>query len=47
MKSEPETKNENQIENPEQENMEENEAVLDDDYLLHLHQYLQEMKKQA
>ena len=46
MKSEPENKNGNQIENPEQENMEENEAVLDDDYLLQLHQYLQEMKKQ-
>ena len=37
----------NQI-NPENqdENNEEGEEILDDDYLLQLHQYLQEMKKQ-
>ena len=35
-----------QINNPKHENLEESEEVLDDDYLLQLHQYLQEMKKQ-
>ena len=46
MEPEPKKQNSNQIENPEEENIEENEEVLDDDYLLQLHQYLQEMKKQ-
>ena len=46
MEPEPEKPNSNQIENPEEENNEENEEILDDDYLLQLHQYLQEMKKQ-
>ena len=36
---------ENQIENNEENNEGEDE-ILDDDYLLQLHQYLQEMKKQ-
>ena len=33
-------------ENEANQNGEEEEEVLDDDYLLQLHQYLQEMKKQ-
>ena len=36
---------EDPIENNEENNEEEND-ILDDDYLLQLHQYLQEMKKQ-
>ena len=46
MEPEPEKQNNNKIENQEEENGEENDQVLDDDYLLQLHQYLQEMKKQ-
>ena len=46
MEPEPVKQTSDQIDNPEQENLEENEEVLDDDYLLQLHQYLQEMKKQ-
>ena len=46
MDSEPINQPSDQINNPEHENLEESEEVLDDDYLLQLHQYLQEMKKQ-
>ena len=46
MEPEPENQNNNEIEKQEEENGEENDQVLDDDYLLQLHQYLQEMKRQ-
>ena len=46
MESNPENQNHQEIENQEEENGEENDEVLDDDYLLQLHQYLQEMKRQ-
>ena len=46
MESDPEKKTTNEQENQEGENVDENNEVLDDDYLLQLHQYLQEMKRQ-
>ena len=48
MEPAPENQNNNEKQNPkeEDENVEENEEILDDDYLLQLHQYLQEMKRQ-
>ena len=46
MESNPENQNHQEIEKQEEENGEENDEVLDDDYLLQLHQYLQEMKRQ-
>ena len=46
MESAPENQNNREIENQEEENVEDNDEVLDDDYLLQLHQYLQEMKRQ-
>ena len=46
MESNPENQNHKEIENQDEENGEENDEVLDDDYLLQLHQYLQEMKRQ-
>ena len=46
MESDPEKKTTNEKENQECENVDENNEVLDDDYLLQLHQYLQEMKRQ-
>ena len=46
MESDPEKKTTNEQEKQEGENVDENNEVLDDDYLLQLHQYLQEMKRQ-
>ena len=46
MEPAPENQNNREIENQEEENVEDNDEVLDDDYLLQLHQYLQEMKRQ-
>ena len=38
--------NNQEVINPEDEQNEEGEEILDDDYLIQLHKYLQEMKKQ-
>ena len=37
---------EEDVKNENENNNEEEDEILDDDYLLQLHQYLQEMKKQ-